>query len=64
MSSTAPYKTVQQAAEMLATSPDVIRSLIRAGALPASDIAASPGKRRWCIATADLERFQVGCSGN
>jgi excisionase family DNA binding protein len=56
----ATYLTVAQTAELLAVSADVVRSLITAGTLPATDVAVSRGKARWRIAPADLQTFLDG----
>ena len=58
MPDTDRYITVADCAQKLACDPSSILSLIRSGALRASDISL-PGssKRRWRISVADLETF-------
>jgi excisionase family DNA binding protein len=54
------FLTVRQVADRLVVSCDIVRALIANGKLPASDVAASSGKKRWRVALADLEQFLAG----
>lgn len=53
----ASFLSVRQVTEILSVSAEVVRALIASGILVASDVATSPGKRRWRIAAADLQAF-------
>ncbi len=46
--------TPQQAADMLGLSPKTVRGLIRAGAVPATDVHAGCGKPLWRATRADI----------
>lgn len=56
------FFTTSEAAEILATNEDKVRSWIHSGELCAVDVAAKPGgkKPRWRIPETALSRFLIG----
>lgn len=49
--------TIEQAADLMATSVGTVRRLIKAGSLPAAPVGLGRKKRHWRIDPADIERY-------